>query len=441
VASDPATPAKHELTTHTASYEAVREGRLRWAGLPGFVPDDYAELFFPPLPRHQLEAYDPDRLTGLEETRIAPLTWGPFAVTEWVPGDHITLARNPHYYRASEGLPALDEITFRFAMDAPEMATKLLAEECDIAPHHAGFQQLLPILAEAEQEGLVQVASAAGETWEQLDFGIDPIFTYRRPDFFEPVEVRQAIAHCIDRQTILDEVTYGYGKLSDTYLPPTHPLYLEAEIARWPYDPAAGQALLEEVGWLDQDEDGVREASGVPGVISGTSFEVMLFFSSSGASSHDIARIVKANLAECGIRVDLEGVSPWRLFADGPEGPFFGRQFDMVELTSRYTIDTACQPYLSSEIPQRFEWTGSNASGYSNPEYDAACESALQAHRSSRAYRMHQREALRIFSEDLPAISLFTWPRLALTRPRVTNFVVDSSSPSELWCIEQVDVE
>ena len=46
-----------------------------------------------------------------------------------------------------------------------------------------------------------------------------------------------------------------------------------------------------------------------------------------------------------------------------------------------------------------------------------------------------------IFSEELPAIPLFMWLRVALARPDVLNFALDSTAQSELWNIEVLDLQ
>jgi peptide/nickel transport system substrate-binding protein len=53
--------------------------------------------------RKAIEGGDPAR---------KPVGTGPFSFVEWVQGDHITLKKNPSYFKA--GLPHLDSIAFRF---------------------------------------------------------------------------------------------------------------------------------------------------------------------------------------------------------------------------------------------------------------------------------------------------------------------------------------
>jgi peptide/nickel transport system substrate-binding protein len=443
IAVDPATGGYRDLTDRTANYYAQGDFRTKWLGVPGYFPPTYFVNFYPPLPRHQLEGRSPASLVYAQETRRSPMGWGPFVIDEWVAGEYLSLSRNPNYFRASDGLPLLDQVVFRFKLDASEMVAALIAGECDIGTYDTGFDPLISMLTQAEEEGLLRVVSTPGTSWEQLDLGITSVSSYERPDFFGDVRVRQAIAQCIDRWAIVDEVTYGRSIVPDAYLPPMHPLYPADELTYWDYDPAAGQALLEEVGWLDEDGDGVREARGVEGIRNGTPFEVTFLLPISDRGDtipQQVAPIIKTNLADCGIRVDLEPIQKWIFEADGPEGPFFGRQFDLTETTREFDTVPACENYLSSEIPDKGQWFGSNAAGYTNPEYDTACQAARLALPGTPEYEtLHQKVQI-IFSEELPAIPLFMRLRIAISRPRVTGFEPDATAPSELWNIEALDV-
>jgi len=441
VASDPATPGNRYLVERTERYYSLDEWRIQWVGVPGFIDLAYASNFFAPLPRHQLEERSPAALVRADDTRRRPLGWGPFVVEEWVPGDHITLSRNPHYFRAAEGLPYLDRVEFRFAFDAPEVIARLLSGECDVGAYDPDFERFMPLLVQAEQRGLLQVISASGAGWEHIDFGVVPTAGYQRVDFFGDVRVRRAIAHCIDRQAIVDEVTYGRSGVSDSYLPPEHPLYAGDLLTRVDYDPAAGRALLEEVGWLDEDGDGVREARRVQGVRTGAPFELTLLTSWDDVVSRQVAAIVKAHLADCGIRVDLETRPSWELFAAGPDGPLFGRRFDMAATMWRFEATPLCGYYMSSEIPDVGRWYGSNVTGYSNPDYDAVCQAALQTLPGALEHEEYHRQAQVIFSDELPALPLFMRIRVAVARPGVLNLALDSTARSELWNIEMLDVE
>lgn len=441
MASDPTTPGRRTLVRRTGDYRALDDWRIKWVGLPGFLDPNYAQNFFAPLPQHQLEGRSAFALLRAEETRRYPLGWGPFVVEEWVAGDHLTLTPNPHYFRSDEGLPYLDQVVFRFAADAPDLLVRLLTGECDIATHDADWQPLVPTLVHAERSGLLHLVSSPGQRMQRLDLGIASEAGDGRADFFGDVRVRQAIAQCVDRGVIVDAVTYGRGVVPDSYLPPTHPLHASEDVARWDYDPVAGRRLLGQAGWQDEDESGVLRAKGVVGVSEDTPFEITLLVASEDVASREIARIVRANLADCGIRVQVNPRPRGELFAPGPLGPVFGRQFDLVGADWWFDDVSECAQYLSSAVPREGQWDAPNVTGYSNAAYDAACEAALQTLPGMVMHKEYHSRAAALFATELPSIPLFMWPRTAVARPGVLNLALDSTSQSELWNIEMLDVE
>ncbi|MDW8068423.1 MAG: peptide ABC transporter substrate-binding protein [Anaerolineae bacterium] len=442
LACHPDTPSSKYICDRTSSYAAAGGRTVVWTGLPGYVDDLYMLNFFSPLPRHlwekELQATPADLLHRVESVR-QPIGWGPFRITEWVQGSHIALERNPFYFRASEGLPRVDRLVFRFAPNPEGAVAMLMAGECDLALPGDGAEFLLPFLKEAERQGLLRVIAAIANQGEHLEFGINPVATYKRPDFFEDVRVRQAFAHCIDRQAMVDEITLGLGQVADVYIPSGHPLYAGDRLTRWTYDPQMGRALLAEAGWADRDGNGILEAHNVVGIRAGTPFSVTLLTVRGDPQQEVIARMIRANLADCGVHVTVESRPAREFFADGPTGPIYGRQFDLAFFTWKIEPAPPCYLYMTEEIPDSANyWRGSNASGFSSAEYDAACRTARTALPGTFEYRNAHAEAQRIFTEQLPSLPLFWKARLAVARPEVEGFAPGAFDESELWNIEEI---
>ncbi len=440
-------PTLRMLWDRTRSYNVVGERTVVWTGVPGYREPFYFLNFYHPLPRHVWGVSDAERLLSAEVAHRKPLGWGPFVVEEWVKGEHITLVRNPHYFRASEGLPYLDRVTFRFVPDLQQALDLLMAGECDLIAQDVIEQcvmesgDLVPLL-EAAAAGTVQLLSAPSNEWEHLDFGIDPAEWVRRPNFFGDVRVRHAIAMCVHRERIAGEAfPYSGAAVASSYVAAEHPLYAGERLYRWDYSPSDALLLLEEVGWRDEDGDGIREAHGVPGVASSTPFSVTLLTTSDHLVGERTARILSENLAACGIGLAVEYLPAEELFADGPDGPVFGRQFDLALFSWLNGLDAPCGLYLSSQVPRAENWwAASNNPGYASDDYDAACQAALDALPGTEGYARFHLEAQRIFSYDLPVLPLYFVPKLVATRPEVSGVILDPSEYVELWNIEAFDV-
>ncbi len=444
LAADPATPADKYSVERTADYRAVDERTVVWSGIPGFMDRAYFLNFWHPLPRHAWGHLSAAELLSAEVSTRQPLGWGPFILREWTAGAHIVVVRNPLYFRGAEGLPCLDEITFRFVSDPTVLAGELLAGRCDVITHEASdaVRAALPPLSSssAEGEGVgVNLISTQDARWELLAFGISPAAGYNRPDLFEDVRVRQAIALCIDRQALVDELLGPSGRVLHSYLPPEHPIYAGDVVATWGYATVAGQTLLAAAGWYDADGDGVREAHNIPGVPDGTMFQVT-YHTTDDPLRVRTAQMIQTDLAGCGIQVGLATVPPEQFFAPGPEGVLFGRRFDLAQFSWRATFDPMCDLFLSSQIPDVGRWDGLNVAGFLDDEYDVACLSALEAPPDSEGYISGHIEAQRIFSHRLPVLPLFQRLKVTLARTPVVGLAPDPTQVSELWNIEQLDL-
>jgi peptide/nickel transport system substrate-binding protein len=445
-------PHDRLLRDRTLSYEAVDARTVVWTSVPGYrdtfylygspSQNVYVQNFYHPLPRHFLGMVSADQMLDSEIVRHKPVGWGPFAMQEWVVGDHITLVRNTRYFRASEGLPYLDRVTFRFTPDLQQALDMLAAGECDVIAQDVIEGKDVTSLLEAAEAGTVQLLSSSSSEWEHLDFGIQPASWVRRPDYFGDVRVRQAVAQCVDRERIARESSpYGAAAVAHSYVPAEHPLYAGDRLYYWSYDPSKGQALLEEAGWQDGNGDGVREARGAAGVAWGTPFSITLVTTSDDPARQRTAQILSENLADCGIVMGVRYYSSTEdLVFEGYDSPVLGRQFDLALYSWNSGLYAPCELYLSSQIPSPGnQWTTLNSPGYASAEYDAACQAALDVLPEASSYAYYHRQAQRIFSQDLPALPLYFVPRLVAVRPGVIG-VAPAPGEYMTWNIEVYDV-
>lgn len=440
---DPDTPTSRFLVDRTATYEVLDELTTRWTGLPGYIDETYFLNFWHPFPRHLWQetlGYTAEDLLQADESARLPMGWGAFVIKEWVPGDHITLERNPHYFRSDEGLPYIDRIVFRFVPDPNAVAAQLISGECHIATQDTYLDEKAELLLRLEQEAILTPLFVPSTVWEHVDFGIAPVAEYDRPDFFGDVRMRHAVAYCLNRQRVVDEVLYGRSRVIHSYVPPDHPLYAGEVLIQYPYDPDQGMALLEEMGWVLNEADGVRQAQGVDGIADGTR---LAFKWQSNTLPLRVAYMERfeQDLAACGFEVALEHLPTAEFYAEGPAGLLFGRRFDLSSFAWFSRVEPRCDLYLSANIPSAANgWAGDNNTGFSNEEYDAACQRALSALPGSADYIQGHREAQRVFSEQLPVIPLFLHLKMTAARPEVRGFILDPTEASEMWNVEAFDL-
>ncbi len=165
-----------------------------------------------------------------------PIGTGPFTFVDWAQGDKVELAKNPDYW----GNPvALESVTFKFISDPTAAFAAMMAEDVDAFPNFPATETLPQFEADARFK--VIVGSTEGETILSTNNQSPPL---------DNVRVRQAIAHAIDRQAIIDGAMFGYGTPIGTHFNPTNPDYIDLT-GQSDYDPDKSRALLAEAGITD----------------------------------------------------------------------------------------------------------------------------------------------------------------------------------------------
>lgn len=431
------TPTSKFVTDRTLAYEVVDRLTLRWTGLPGWRDREAGRRFWSPLPRHLFDGVNPSELKANPDANERPLGWGPFVLEAWEKGDRLTLVRNPNYFRAGEGLPRVDRVVFRFGLTAEQILAELRAGRCDIGPAAVGWGAYLEQI-QAEPAAFAP-QYAPDLAFEHLDFGIQPALDYRRAaglDLFQDARVRQAIAACLDRQALVDELLGGAGEVPAAYLPRSHPLFAAGQAAEQPFDPARGRQLLAEAGWSDADGDGVRERAG----------QRLALEYATGPESSPFRQQLAQRLGDqlrrnCGVDVRLKWYpidDPGAgLYAPWPAGPLFGRKFDLASFPWRAGLEPPCELYLTSAIPDDLNPAGANDLGYSNPAFDAACERALRTLDPAERQAAHA-EAQAIFTRDLPSLPLFFRYVAGVARPEVAGYALEPAARSDLANLELI---
>jgi peptide/nickel transport system substrate-binding protein len=175
----------------------------------------------------------PESIEGIKQT---PIGTGAFKFDSWTQGDSITLSKYADYW----GEPAkLETATFKFISDPTAAFAAMMAEDIDV---FSGFPapENLPQF-EADPRFQVLVGSTEGETILAMNNTREP---------FDNKQVREAVAHAIDRQAIIDGAMFGYGTPIGTFFAPHNPAYKDL-ISLTEHDPEKSKELLAEAGFAD----------------------------------------------------------------------------------------------------------------------------------------------------------------------------------------------
>jgi len=439
------TPTLKTQADRTASYQALDPNTVSWSGIPGYVDSEYFSNFWSPLPMHQLGELLPAELLTANETNRSPLGWGPYVIEEWRPGNDIRMSRNPTYFRSGEGMPAFETLLFRFLEGTPPAGIEqLLTSECDVLDESAIADALDILVLDTEalselqrlsNSGIISLASTAGAEMERLDFGLEPLSSSGPQT---DLQFRTALASCIDREGMAQQLLLGLTDVPETYLPPSHPLYA-SEGSEIDYDPEMAGEILDELGWVDHDADAQtpRVSNGVGGVREGIELSIQ-FLTTPDGLHQEVAERVQNDLRQCGIALETEFVSQIELFEPWPDGPAFGRNFETIGWAWPAWVSPLCEMFHSAEMPSAAAPLGVNAAGFSSSEYDVACGLLLHSLPESPEYKQAAQETQQILAESLASIPLYMRPRIIAHREGICGFQVDPTEYSALWNLEEI---
>lgn len=231
----------------------------------------------------------------------SPVGTGPFKFVEWRRGELVRLDKNPDYWR--KGLPYLDRIVIRFINDE---ATRTAALEKGEA-HVAGFGAV----PYSDAKKLAQLSSIEVTTkgYEMISPVVELLINTKRAPM-DNQKVRQAMAYAIDRQFIVDNIWFGFGKpatgpMSSNFAPSG--LYT-ADVTKYQTPDAIEKAnkLLDEAGF-PREEGGMR-------------FEIVHDITPYGPEWQRFGEVVQQQLGKIGINASLryEDVATWlkRIYTD-----------------------------------------------------------------------------------------------------------------------------
>lgn len=246
----------------------------------------YASLFDTILPKHVLDGQD---VVTYDAYNRSPLGTGPFKFVEWKTGEYVRVEKNENYWRGAD-YPKLDGVIVQFIPDPNTRVNALKAGEYD-------FGQILPNqVAEVADLAGYKVELVNTNSWLHFDFNVA---TERGKLLFGDKAVRQAIAHAIDRESIVNDLMEGTVELANTGITPNSP-YFNADVKAYNYDPALAAQMLDEAGWT-VGSDGIRAKDG-----ERLSFTIIN--RNSRPERIAIAQVIQANLKDVGVEVNFENL-------------------------------------------------------------------------------------------------------------------------------------
>ncbi len=265
-------------------------------------------------PRHILEKrVDDGSFTSTWDIDADPaevIGTGPFTIERYEPGARVVMRRNPNYWlkdEAGNSLPYLDQVVHVIVPDLETELAKFLAGESDA---HGVLGEEFAELEPLQEEGnfaIYKRGPAFGTTF--LGFNMNPgknpdtgelYLAPEKLEWFRSKEFRQAVAHSVDKDTIISDVQHGLGYPQSASISPAAGDFHNPDVRRYEYDLEKANEILDGIGWTDTDGDGIREDS------QGAAIEFSLVTNTGNSVREKVGTIVSQGMEKIGLKVDYK---------------------------------------------------------------------------------------------------------------------------------------
>ncbi len=171
-----------------------------------------------------------------------PVGSGPYKVVEHIPGKSITLERNPDYFKDSpKAQPKIGKVVIRIIPD----------RQTQLAEVMSGGQDLIMSVANDQAEklkGVPTLAVISAPTMRMVFLQMNVLEGSPAPEL-KDIRVRRAIAHAIDRESIVKNIVGPGGEVLNAVCSPSQTGCTQEGATVYAYDPALSRKLLAEAGF------------------------------------------------------------------------------------------------------------------------------------------------------------------------------------------------
>jgi peptide/nickel transport system substrate-binding protein len=349
--------------------------------------------------------------TGQDASRVVGT--GPFKYKEWITSDHVTLTPNADYW---DGAPHIDEFIYKIVPDSASAVQQLKTGEVDI------FVGVDPSQVDQFNGTDVEIVE-----YPQLSF----VFYGTQLDEtkstkFQDARVRQALFYAMDRQSVVDNIYFGYAEVAIGTLPTlswaANPDGIKPEL-RYDFNVDKANQLLDEAGWV-AGSDGIRAKDG-------QKLEFEMYGISSSNTAVQMLQVLQENWKAIGVAMTPH-----------PE-PF---QELVSRITETFDFEVFMVGFSWDATPDQSPmWScdsygaGFNVVKYCNPKVDDLLKQAASEPDRNKRIELYT-EFQNILLEDLPmAVPIFQ-KGLSGVNKRVHNFFANQQNRSfnaETWWVEQ----
>ena len=257
-------------------------------------------------PRHILEPYVDDgtfgEVWGIDTDPAEIIGTGPFTIEIYEPGERVVFRRNPDYWltdEAGNALPYLDRIVQLIVPDLESELASFMTGEADVhGVLGEEFAELEPLQME-QNFTIYRRGPGFGSTL--LAFNVNPGADLgEKLKWFQNTRFRRAVAHSIDKARIIEEVQHGLGYPQWSSVSRAAGDFHNPDVRRYEYDVAEANRLLDGLGWMDTDGDGIREDT------AGNPVAFTMATNTQNSVREMIGMIIQEGLEKIGVAADFQ---------------------------------------------------------------------------------------------------------------------------------------
>ena len=262
------------------------------------------------LPKHLLsKAYEQGKIAetwnvSAASSEMAGL--GPFRLKEYVPGQRVTIERNPYYWKMNKEkkrLPYLDEIAFVFVPSEDAQVIRFQSGETDLISRISADNYSL-LERDQQSRGLHMMDLGPGLEYNFLFFNLNSVLPKgnatlaAKQEWFRKAEFRRAVSAAIDRDAIIKLVYRGRATALLTHVTPANKLWRNENLVLPKRSPDKAREMLRAAGFTWRQDGALLAPSGTP-------VEFTILTSSSNAQRTQMAAIIQDDLKQIGITAQV----------------------------------------------------------------------------------------------------------------------------------------
>ena len=266
------------------------------------------------LPKHILEsAVKAGRFAftwGIDADPKSVVGMGAFVLEHYLPGQSVTLARNPFYWKrsaAGAALPYLDRVRYMIVPSQDVELLKFMEGSIDAyGVRGMDFPLLKPLEVERNFK-IIDLGPDMGASFMVFNQNPGtnektgkPYVAPQKLQWFKDREFRRAVAHAVDKARIIEIVKNGLGVPQYSPESPATGFFYCDSVRHYDYDLAKAREILSGEGFKDINNDGFLEDK------DGHPLEFTLITNAGNTENVDVASIIRNDLERLGMKVNFQ---------------------------------------------------------------------------------------------------------------------------------------